>query len=78
MGIELFTAPPDVAQETMRERAVEASGMLQLGASPELQALVEEAARSFGTAMAAGWAALGVAIAMLAGAMLAWSCLLKP
>lgn len=53
MGIELFTAPLDVARETTRERAVEALGVLQLGDSPELQALVEDARRSFGTAMAA-------------------------
>ena len=53
MSIELFTAPLDVAQEGMRERAVEESGALQLGESLELQALVENARRSFGTAMAA-------------------------
>ena len=53
MGIELFTAPLDVAREATRERAVEASGALELGDSPELQALVEDARRSFGTAMAA-------------------------
>ena len=53
MGIELFTVSLDVARETTRERAVEASGALQLGDSPELQALVEDARRSFGTAMAA-------------------------
>lgn len=52
MGIELFAAPLDLAREEARERAVEASGALQLGDSPELQALVEDARRSFGTAMA--------------------------
>lgn len=57
MGIEVFTVPLDVAREnareTTRERAVEASGALELGDSPDLQALVEDARRSFGTAMAA-------------------------
>ena len=53
LGIELFTASLDVARETTRERAIEASGALQLGDSPELQLLVEDARRSFGTAMAA-------------------------
>lgn len=53
MGIELFTVSLDVAQEATRERAVELSGALELGDSPELQALVEDARRSFGTAMAA-------------------------
>lgn len=53
MGVEFFDAPLNTGQERVREQAVEASGALRLGDVPELQALVEDARRGFGTAMAA-------------------------
>ena len=53
MGVAFFDARMNPDQEREREQAVRASGALLLNGNPELQALVENARREFGTTMAA-------------------------